>query len=201
MDPGRVNEVSRGVKIMLLIQIVFLGIGCIVEAVNLYYVIFKCGLSGGDLARNIIMHTANILMFGLLILYATIGWKKVGSIHYRGVLLMFLITVIADLTTLYHDISSVGVGILAVMGMMIVLLHQKIRDERDAELIYGGILILAIAFSALLIFDKVPIDGASFFNKLFRFSLVLIASCVALDYEGNFERINFKRKNLPRDDE
>lgn len=194
MDASRVNEVSGGVKVMLIVQLVFLGLGAVVEVVNLHHVIFVADLHGGELAKDIIMHTVTLLMFAILALYATVGWKKTGTVHFRGVLLMFLVTVIADITSLYHDISSVGIGILAVLGMFIVLLHQKLRDERDAELINGAIIALSIAFTVLLILDKVPIDGADYFWKIFRFSILLIAICVAVDYECNFDRINFRKK-------
>ena len=193
MDADRLSQISKGIRGMLIIQLTIIAIGAICEAINLYHVIFNSGLSGGDLAKNIFMHGATLLTFGILALYDTVGWKKTGKIHFRGVLMMFFITVVATLVALYPGLSTPAIVILGAMLFFILVLHQKLGDERDAELIGAFIFLLAVGFTVILIVDKVPIEGADVIYKLFRFALPIIAFMIASDYEGNFDRINFKK--------
>ncbi|MBQ7702309.1 MAG: hypothetical protein IJT54_07905 [Candidatus Methanomethylophilaceae archaeon] len=194
MDAGRLSEVSKGITGMLIIQLTLIAIGAICEAFNLYYILAQSGLEGKDLFANAFMHIMTLLTFGILALYATVGWKKTGKIHFRGVLFMYFITVAANILALHGVISGVAIGLLIAILVFTFILHQKLADERDAELLAALIFILAAAYTITLIVDKVPIEGADVFWKLFRFSLPLMAFMIASDYEGNFDRINFKKK-------
>lgn len=194
MDANRLMEVSKGVTGMLIIQLTIIAIGAICEIFNLYEIIFQSGLGGKDLVVNVFMHGATFLTFGILALYATVGWKKTGKIHFRGVLIMFLITVISNIVALHGVLNAASIGILIAMIVFIIILHQKLKDERDSELIAALLFILAAIYTAMLIINKVPLEGADVFYKLFRFSLPVIAFIIASDYEGNFDRINFKKK-------
>ena len=193
MDTERLLQVSKGITGMLIIQLAIIAIGGICEAFNLYHILFQSGLEGKDLAVNVFLHGATFLTFGILALYATVGWKKTGKIHFRGVLLMYMITLVANIVALNGVLSTTGIVILILMIFVTFVLHQKLGDERDAELVAATLFLLACGFTAVLLIDKVPLEGADVFYKLFRFSLPLMAFMIASDYEGNFDRINYRK--------